>query len=576
MARTVRWIWIALLVIAVALRLPALNLVPLAPDETIAALGSLDATRGGGWPQTGESPLLEVGNALLFFVLGAGDGVARLLPALAGVALVGLPFLWRKRLGEIGALVAAGLLTGSPLVLFASRRLEATILGLLGAGLLVTALMLVDDDAVPPRLWPALVVLGFGIGLTGGPSFYDGLLSGVGAWLFYRWASGKAIALPSRRWARPAVEGLVVALLISIGLGFRWSGWDGPGDGLAAWLRTWRAAGVERPGLSLLLLYEPLTLLLALLGLGLSFVRTEPFPLALGLWGLLALLLTSLRPGASPSAFAASIIPLVLLAGCGMRRLVTGVDRGLWKWVGLHTLLGFILWLPVGLAIANHAANNTYAVAPGSAILGGFAVVVLGVLLLAALQALLSVMFSLVVPTQVLWRDVLFGAAATLLVVQFGFAWGLAFLRPASPAEPAVTSATSSDVWNLRRTVDDLALSSARSRDMVEITVVDSDPILTAVIRWTLRDFPGLQVAASWPEATIGVVVTPAETMPALSDAGSWKGMRFVATVAGAGAAPACQQLLPPNCPDLAKWYLYRKLPTGSVVAGQVILWGNP
>ena len=74
MSRTLRWAWIAIIVAALALRGGALNLAPLAPDEAEIALDAWIATRGQGWPQAGESPLLLFGNALLFTLFGAGDG----------------------------------------------------------------------------------------------------------------------------------------------------------------------------------------------------------------------------------------------------------------------------------------------------------------------------------------------------------------------------------------------------------------------------------------------------------------------------------------------------------------------
>ncbi len=106
--------------------------------ETAQALPSLDVALGQGWPPAAESPLLLVGNTFLFALFGAGDGVARLLPALAGVLVVMLPLLWRKHAGEIGALFAAGLILISPLALFAARRVDGAALATLGAGLILS------------------------------------------------------------------------------------------------------------------------------------------------------------------------------------------------------------------------------------------------------------------------------------------------------------------------------------------------------------------------------------------------------------------------------------------------------
>jgi predicted membrane-bound mannosyltransferase len=82
---------------------------------------------------------------------------------LAGIALTLLPWLWRRRLGDVGAFAAAVVLGCSPLLLAASRRVEGTTLGLLGAALLATALFSAEEpDAAGPsrRMLPALIITG--------------------------------------------------------------------------------------------------------------------------------------------------------------------------------------------------------------------------------------------------------------------------------------------------------------------------------------------------------------------------------------------------------------------------------
>ena len=160
-----RWLWSALLLTALALRLAGLNLVPLSPAEALNALASLDVVRGADWPAGFESPLLLVGNVLLFAIFGTGDVVARLLPALGGVVLVGVPFLWRRELGEWGSLAAGMLIALSPLALFASRQVESTTLGLAGAALLVTALFRMVKSG-PDRTTSVAAGVGLAVGLA--------------------------------------------------------------------------------------------------------------------------------------------------------------------------------------------------------------------------------------------------------------------------------------------------------------------------------------------------------------------------------------------------------------------------
>ncbi|HOT93314.1 MAG TPA: hypothetical protein PLJ78_16330 [Anaerolineae bacterium] len=573
MSRSIRWAWIVIFVLAAALRLLALNHAPLAPDEAASALASLDAARGTGWASTTESPLLLVGNSLLFLLFGGGDGLARVIPALAGVALVGLPFLWRKRLGDVGALVAAGLLLLSPIALFASRHLEGTSLGVVGALMVLTALMGDSHDAPFEQVSSLLIGAGLTIGLTGGPSFYDVLLAGLAAWVFYRWIIGASVWSPLRAWARPALIGLIGALLVSIGLGWRWNGWSGVAEGLAAWLTSWRVAGGGLPDILLLFLYEPATLFLVLLSLVWAVRRAEPFAMALALWGFLGLLLVSLRPGATPLALLAAVAPLALLAGYGVQQTCAGIAAPLLPWIGGHGLVSFVFLVPAGLAIAAHANNSTVAFLGASGNVN--LIYILGTITLLALQILIALLFSLKVPLPMVWRGVTLGLGLMLLVTQVGFAWGLAFVRPTSPAEPAVMASTSPDLRTLQEMLDTLAVRSGQRRDDFEVTVVAAESTTADVLRWTLRDFARLTVKVSWPVDVTGVVVATPGVTPPFADTRGWIGMPFTATQRGAQSIPRCQGLLSLECHDLARWYLFRQMGE-TPIPEKVVLWHTP
>ncbi len=573
MSRSIRLAWIVMLALAALLRLAALNHVPLAPDEAASALASLDAARGAGWVSTAESPLLLVGNGWLFLLFGGGDGLARLIPALTGVALVGLPFLWRKRLGDVGALVAAGLLLLSPTALFAARRLESTCLGVGGALLLLTALMAGAHDDRLTRLTPWLIGIGLTLGLTGGPSFYDVLLSGLVAWVFYRWISGAPVRSPLRTWGRPALGGLVGALLVSIGLGWRWNGWSGIAEGLAAWLTSWRVAGGGLSAVWLLFLYEPVTLFLALMGLVWAVKKAAPLALALALWGAWGLLVVGLRPGATPLAVLAAVAPLTLLAGYGVQQTLSGIPAALFPWIGGHGLVSFVFLVPAGLALAAYANESAVGFI---GVAGNVNVIyILGAVVLISLQALIALLFSLTVPLQKVWRGVALGVALMLLVTQVGFAWGLAFVRPTSPAEPAVVAATSPDLWMLREMLDTLAIRREQRRDDFEVAVVAADAPTAAVVRWTLRDFARLTVTASWPVEMKGVVIAAPTATPPAGEARAWNGIAFSTIQHGTQTIPRCQSMAPLTCHNLARWYLFRRL-NDAPVPEKVILWVTP
>ena len=541
---TFRWHWIALLTVAVLLRLAALNAVPLAPDETLLALPAWDAIHGAGWPASATSAFLLVGNAFLFMLLGAGDGIARLWPALAGSALVALPWFWRRRLGETGALVAAGLLALSPAALFASRRLDGAIIGALGGALVLTALFR-EIRENPRPISAVLLAAGIALGLTGGPSFYDTLLPGLLAWAVYRWITGEA----SRHDELPLLAGLAGALLISTGLGFRWNGWAGPGDGLRAWFAGWRAAGALASPVTLLLLYEPLAVFLSLVGLLIAWRRNHKgqgrrslaLPLTLGLWALLAGSLLLLRRGASPMALLAPLVPLTLLGGWSVQQLA---QRALpWGWQEwLHALLSLVFWAFAGQVLARHTSHLS----------NGTELLLLVLVFLT--QGFLTAGFVTFVGERRAWRGLFGGIAITLLLIQVSFAGGLAYLRPASPAEPLVTRAASLDLRNLRRMIEDLRVVQNQPAETFDVVLVAGEPGLTAAVRWALRDVLALRLSSDWPETPPHLVIVSTE----LTSPGTATGASFTAALRAGGPLPGCAALFPPSCEQLVDWYLYR------------------
>ncbi|MHB1319454.1 MAG: hypothetical protein ACYCYF_12625, partial [Anaerolineae bacterium] len=302
-----------------------------------------------------------VGNAFLFILFGPGDGVARLLPALAGVLVVMLPLFWRKHLGEVGALSASALILISPLALFAARRVDGAALATLGAGLLISLLLQSVDEGIPDGRWVSGVsAAGVAIGVIAGPAFYDLIVPGVMVWMGLQWIGNrgstdalKGTGVPWRQILAPigiAIGiGVGVALLISMAFGLRWTGWAGLADGAAAWLTGWRVLAGESSAVRLLGLYEPLLLVLAVAGLALLLRRPSTLTApqwAIIAWPLLVLIFSALRPGSTPESLSAAILPTALLGGRAAALIAGGVRPGSWRWIGLHGLASFVFWIP--------------------------------------------------------------------------------------------------------------------------------------------------------------------------------------------------------------------------------------
>jgi uncharacterized protein (TIGR03663 family) len=92
-------------------------------DESLHAFYSWRLFDGQGYVHDPmmHGPLLFELNALAYLIFGASDFTARLVPALLGVAIIGLPYFLRNELGKRGAIAASLLLVISPAFLYFSR-----------------------------------------------------------------------------------------------------------------------------------------------------------------------------------------------------------------------------------------------------------------------------------------------------------------------------------------------------------------------------------------------------------------------------------------------------------------------
>ncbi len=93
------------------------------PMDNLGEIGAWLRSLDGGYQHNPmmHGPLQFEANAALFFVFGDSDITARILYAVTGTALILMPFLFRSRLGGLGALFVAAMLTVSPAMLYYSR-----------------------------------------------------------------------------------------------------------------------------------------------------------------------------------------------------------------------------------------------------------------------------------------------------------------------------------------------------------------------------------------------------------------------------------------------------------------------
>lgn len=336
----------------------------------------LESAVGAAAP-TPNSPFFYTLYSLLFSLGGAGDAMARWLPALCGVGLVGLFWWWRDYLGRTTALAAALLAALDAWLTAFSRLADSAMLSLFLGMLALTAIAYVDvlagsQTGRVPRASPWHSVTAISIGLL--------LVSGPLAWswapvlLLFAWLR-PFVALPDAEVAEeekpvqtialPALRlpvtnwliGLALALMAATGWLARPNGLGLISTSLSTWFVqltgvTGEAAGA---GYSLgwvwvrLIVDQPFLLVFGLGGLWLLWRSPQNrWATFLSLWFLWGLLL-AMAPGRSPFALVMLGLPLLFLAAHTIDRLLT-LYNPYWPWRESLILLGVLAILSISFA----------------------------------------------------------------------------------------------------------------------------------------------------------------------------------------------------------------------------------
>lgn len=564
--------YIGLALLAAALRLYQLGAAPLSAYEANEAMAAWRLVHPGLSPPTPASPLLFGVTAFLFAIANANDGVARLLPALVGSALVLTPALFRQWLGRGGALMAAAILALSPSMIYASRLASAEVLALFCGIILVAALLaaLRSEDGS----WLYVGAVALGLGLVSGPLIYSiltvGLFTGLALWS-QAGEEARANALAAYADIRNtpgllARLGATLAVTVFLGatalMAFP-AGLGTAGDVLATWVAGFAGARWVAYPLQLLALYEPMALILGIGGLLMGEIRARQrgegtpafstWPRIVGLGALIALVLMLLHRGGTPGEVLLIVYPLALLAG----PLIADVLEGLWQTpqpLAAWTLAGALVLIAAISAIylglyANEVGIDVEQASPR--------------LLFALLLPLMGLALVALTVTweRSLWRSAVAVLIGLLTLYTLGTGWGLAQLRPNDPREPWVQQPTSDQVRMLIRVLEEASRQRVGIANELPVTVQQtSDDVLA----WYLRDF----IHVTFTDQLGAQVTTPAvitlesEQAPALG--GAYTGTDFV-----------LRTRLVPERPNETDWIRWLAIRSGMLAQPdvRVVLW---
>ncbi|HEY3118479.1 MAG TPA: glycosyltransferase family 39 protein, partial [Chloroflexota bacterium] len=227
------WItWGGILTLALTLRLALLDLAPLDSIEAGLVLPAWQAAQAlpvdlSVGPQ---SPLFTSLTTLVFWLFGASDVTARLIPALAGAALAVTPALLPPFCGPWARVAAGALLATSPLALELSRRADPASLTILCVALVFGAVLRFGWDRPRWAPWLFAGALGAGLASQGGTVIALILAAVAGFIAGALWSDQEPWQLPMIDYGRargPALFGVAAAVVAATcglfdlrGLGF--------------------------------------------------------------------------------------------------------------------------------------------------------------------------------------------------------------------------------------------------------------------------------------------------------------------------------------------------------------------
>jgi hypothetical protein len=544
------------LAIAVGLRFVQLGVLPLSDYEAGWALQSLRVIQGLK-PAIGPNPAYVHLTAVLFYIFGATDFLARFWPALAGCTLVLAAWFLRGRIGRIPALILAFGLAIDPGLVAMSHLAGGPMLAI--TCIVLTALLWMDGRRAAAGFFA-------GLALLSGPSLWLGL-AGLGlAWAF---GSGVGKKVPPQAQAEnvPAQTGPgparfrpqefrqalfwgIGTLLIAGSLFFLSpKGLPAIVASLGTFLRGWWTLS-DIPLWRLLLAlpaYEILPLIFGIAGAVHAILKRDNDGIRLGIWALAALLLALIYPAKQTGDLVWALLPLWILAARELGNHFDFAGKNIWEVAGSGAVLVVFLvfgWLNLA-SITNMDLGSDQAHTR---------------LWLLAAVVLLIVLSTLLVGTgwsvSVARLGGVWGGVIVLTLFTIAMTTGAAGLRQPLTVELWQPQPCTGRVDILLKVANQISDLNRGDAAQLPLTILNED---SPALHWLFRDWQVQDVRLLAPDAAPALIITPSGN---LSLSVKYRGEPLVLHETGAWdkASPS----------DLLKWFIYRQLP---LQQDGVILW---
>lgn len=483
-------LWLTIFLLGLMVRLLGLGNHPPGDVEAGWALQALGIARGEQ-PILGGQPGYVVLTGGLFYVFGATDFLARLIPALSGSLLVLSPLLFKRLLGKQVALLLGVGLAISPTLVAASRLAGSP---MMAAAFAVLAIgFLVQRNAAGAGICAGLAVLG-------GASLWAGALIAFLTTLLVRVLRLK---LTVKMWLPETfpwktATGFFAGTIVLVGTLFFFvaAGISAVAAGLPEYIQGWGQVGTGAGLLILaLVFYEPLALLLALFFCAQTLRSRSAVDKALVLSWLIGLLVSILYPARQAVDLVWVLLPMLVMAARQADRLLSMRVDNRWAMIAQTALMATSLtsiWLFV-------VFSQTNLFPPGDVEFQARLITVLAVILILALgTVLIGYGWS--------WKSCLkgcvLGSGSVLVAFTLAAMWHAGGLGSHPEAEIFRVDDYPGEARGMLRTIEDLARWQVGINQRMEVTIIGSD---IPSLHWALRDHP-----------VVGVPFLPAGKNPEL------------------------------------------------------------
>lgn len=545
------WGYAAILLVAAGLRFALLGSNPLDDQQAHLALQALSISKGELVNLSGQPGYIAL-TSVLFDLFKASGFWSLFWPALFGTCAVLLPLLYRKWFSQPTALILAGLIALDPILICASRTAGGTMMAIVAA-LAAFGFWLNKK--------PVLSGILLGIALIGGSGFWTVLLIFAGLVLFFgrKILDGDNDQVNGLDRPRPTFTALsmaaITALLLSTIFLSIPNGISAIGASLVEYFSG--LGGIDDPqiggnSLAWLIIELPL-FVLGIWGFIDGIIKKEKYPILMGVWWGVALILALLDPGIAGSHFVWVTLPMVIFAALKLsdhirlpiveNRLIFVVELILVLALIIFSLLNFL-----------NLVNNAYLTPEETRnrIIGTF----LPIILLAAMTVLFAWGWSYTSTR----NGFVAGMVVLLLTGMLSNAWKSAGLGSRPQFEAFFNRGFPVGVNSLLTTLEEISLSNTGYAERIDIQVIGSEqPALV----WALRNYNELRISSvSDPNQAPSLVLTDVETkidLPA-----SYRGQKILWTL-----SPDYQAM---KAIDWVRWSIFRTAPASKT---ELILWAR-